>query len=130
MTTTTLSLESLTAYLESLGVPASFPTFPAADPFHNPNDIYRSYIAAALESILDCDRGLIYESLQRTTTPSKGDLVLVLPRLRLKNVKPKELGPDLASKVTNRLHIFFCFPALGGNMDHLGRQSAPCINTC
>lgn len=34
----------------------------------------------------------------RTATPSKGDFVLVLPRLRLKNVKPKELGADLASK--------------------------------
>jgi arginyl-tRNA synthetase len=96
---TTLSLSALAAYLSALGVPAPFPSFPAADPIHNPNDIYRSYIAAALESILDCDRALIYESLQRTATPSKGDLVLVLPRLRLKNVKPKELGIDLASKI-------------------------------
>ncbi len=100
-TTTTLSLSGLAAYLESLGLPTPIPSFPDADSTHNPNDIYRSYIASALESILQCDRALIYESLQRTTTPSKGDLVLVLPRLRLKNVKPKELGAEPVSKVTD-----------------------------
>ncbi|KAK4237997.1 hypothetical protein C8A03DRAFT_44193 [Achaetomium macrosporum] len=94
----TLTLSSLQAYLEQLGAPTPVPTFPSADPVHNPNDIYRSYITAALEKLIDCDRVLLYESLQRTTTPSKGDLVLVLPRLRVKGVKPDALGAELASK--------------------------------
>jgi arginyl-tRNA synthetase len=100
-TSKTLSLSSLQAYLGQLGVPIPLPSFPSADPVNNPNDNYRLYIAAALEQLIDCDRDLIYESLQRTSTPSKGDLVLVLPRLRLKGVKPNELGVELASKVGN-----------------------------
>jgi arginyl-tRNA synthetase len=72
------------------------------------------YIAAALEQLIDCDRDLIYESLQRTSTPSKGDLVLVLPSLRLKGVKPNELGVELASKVGN----------LSSPSSHLFRRSS------
>jgi arginyl-tRNA synthetase len=95
----TLSLPNLEAYMEELGMPSPIPTFQSADPVHNPNDIYRSYIAAALEDLTDCDRALLYESLQRTSAPSKGDVVLVLPRLRAKGVKPSDLGVELASKV-------------------------------
>ncbi|KAK4034212.1 hypothetical protein C8A01DRAFT_18938 [Parachaetomium inaequale] len=102
-TSKTLALSNLQAYLGELGAPTPIPTFPSADPVHNPNDVYRSYIAAALEKLVDCDRVLLYESLQRPSTLSKGDLVLVLPRLRLKGVKPSDLGIELASK----------FPALG-----------------
>ncbi len=76
------------------------PSFPSAEPVSNPNDIYRAYIAAALEKLTDCDRVLLYESLQRTSAPSKGDLSLVLPRLRLKGVKANELAVELASKVS------------------------------
>ncbi|KXX82919.1 Arginine--tRNA ligase, cytoplasmic [Madurella mycetomatis] len=90
--------EDLQTYLGELGVPIPIPTYPSANPLYNPNDIYRSYIAAALEQLTDCDRVLLYESLQRTSTPSKGDIVLVLPRLRLKSVKPDDLGVELASK--------------------------------
>lgn len=98
-TLATLSLSSLQAYLEGLGVPTPVPQFPLANLADNPNDIYRSYIAAALEKLIDCDRVLLYESLQRTSTLSKGDLVLVLPRLRLKGIKPSDLAAELAAKV-------------------------------
>ena len=102
----TLSLPNLEAYLQELGVPGPIPRFSSAVPVHNPNDIYRSYIAAALEALTGCDRSLLYESLQRTSTPSKGDVALVLPRLRAKGVKPSDLGVELASKVQNTLLCF------------------------
>ncbi|KAK4246055.1 hypothetical protein C7999DRAFT_42448 [Corynascus novoguineensis] len=94
----TLSLSELQAYLKDLGAPIPIPAFPSAEPIHNPNDIYRSYIAAALETLVDCDRLLLNESLQKPSTASKGDLVLVLPRLRLKGVKPSDLAAELALK--------------------------------
>ncbi|KAH6851013.1 hypothetical protein B0I37DRAFT_307959 [Chaetomium sp. MPI-CAGE-AT-0009] len=94
----TLSLPSLQAYLGELGVAIPLPTFPSADLIHNPNDVYRSYIAAELGKLLDCDPVLLYESLQRTSIPSKGDLVLVVPRLRIKGAKPNELAVELSSK--------------------------------
>lgn len=105
-TSRTLSLPSLEAYLGELGAPIPIPTFPSADPVNNPNDVYRSYIAAALEKLAECDRVLLYESLQRPSTLSKGDLVLVLPRLRLKGVKPSDLGVELASKVWEVVRFF------------------------
>ena len=95
----TLSLSSLQACLGELGAPIPGPSFPSADPGQNPYDIYRSYIASALEKLTDCDRVLLYESLQRTSTPSKGDLSLVVPRLRVKGVKPNDLAVELSSKV-------------------------------
>ncbi|KAK4101845.1 arginyl-tRNA synthetase [Parathielavia hyrcaniae] len=106
----TVSLASLEAYLGQLGAPTPLPSFPDADPVNNPNDIYRLYITDALSKLLDCDRALIYESLQRTSTPSKGDLVLVLPRLRLKGVKPSELAVELASKNRKKAIIEFSSP--------------------
>jgi arginyl-tRNA synthetase len=103
----TLSLPNLQTYLGELGTPIPVPSFPSADPLFNPNDIYRLYIAAALEKLIDCDRVLLYEALQRTSTPSKGDLSLVLPRLRLKGVKPNELAVELASKVRRLPPLLF-----------------------
>jgi arginyl-tRNA synthetase len=111
----TLSLPGLEAYLGELGVPIPLPTFPSSDPINNPNDVYRSYIAAELEKLIGCDRALLYDSLQRTSTPSKGDLVLVVPRLRLKGVKPNELAAELSSKVyeaARRYPVFSCFGIL------------------
>jgi len=103
----TLSLQSLEAYLEELGLLVPIPTFPSTYPIHNPVDIYRSYIAAALEKLLDCNRNLIYDSLQWTSTPSKGDIALVLPRLRIKGVKPNELGVELGAKACKPPGSFF-----------------------
>jgi arginyl-tRNA synthetase len=105
----TLALSNLQAYLEELGAPTPVPTFPSANPVHNPNDVYRLYIAAVLEKLIDCDRVLLYESLQRPSTLSKGDLVLVLPRLRLKGVKPSDLGVELASKAWELVILFYRF---------------------
>ena len=109
----TLSLPSLQTYLGELGVPIPLPTFPSSDPINNPNDVYRSYIAAELEQLIGCDRVLLYDSLQRTSTSSKGDLVLVVPRLRLKGVKPNELAAELSSKVDELPTVYSGFPFSG-----------------
>lgn len=108
----TLTLSRLQSYLAGLQLPIPIPTFSAANPVDNPNDIYRSYIAAALAKLIDCDRDRLYESLQRTSTPSKGDIALVLPRLMMKGVKPKDLGVELASGVCEDIHtsVYFRFP--------------------
>lgn len=111
----TLSLPGLQAFLGELGVPIPLPTFPSSDPINNPNDVYRSYIASELEKLVGCDRALLYDSLQRTSTPGKGDLVLVVPRLRLNGVKPNELAAELSSKVDERptaYSISLCFGVL------------------
>jgi arginyl-tRNA synthetase len=105
----TLSLPALEAYLKELGLPIPIPAFPSTSPIHNPIDIYRSYIAAALEKLVDCDGNLLYDSLQWTSKPSQGDITLVLPRLRIKGVKLEDLGVELAAKV--RRPPFFPYTA-------------------
>ncbi|KAK4122545.1 Nucleotidylyl transferase [Parathielavia appendiculata] len=80
-----------------------------ADTVHSPNDTYCLSIAAALEELVNCDRLLLYDSLQRISTPSEEGLVLVLPGLELKHAKANDLAVELAFRTYS-----FClrFPAL------------------
>ena len=95
----TLSVSALQEKLQTLGVGTPIPSFKGTDVLTNPVDIYRSYLADTLTRLIDCDAQLVYESIQWTNSLPNGDLVLVVPRLRLKGVKPADLAKDLSDKV-------------------------------
>lgn len=40
-----------------------------------------------------------YDAVQWTNLLAAGDLILVVPRLKLKGIKPQELAKEIASKV-------------------------------
>ncbi|KAI5456879.1 arginyl-tRNA synthetase [Mariannaea sp. PMI_226] len=69
--------------------------YPAAFPHLNPLDKFRVAIADEISAITGVDGNLVFNSLDRFSSLSKGDLVLALPRLRLKN----HPLPELARKV-------------------------------
>ncbi|RSL99184.1 hypothetical protein CEP52_009880 [Fusarium oligoseptatum] len=85
-----------------------------------PVEIWRSYLAEFLSklTILNCDATTIREAIASTTETSLGDLTLILPRLKLK---------DVDNKALNRLAFFcssaapFLIPVLGTKAD---RKSA------
>ena len=106
---TSLTLQGLQSLLHTIGVDYSIPPsdFPQANVLINPIDIYRCYLATFIAKIVGCDAQLAYDALQWTTTLVKGDLVMVVPRLRLKGVQPNQLAIEIASKV---FITFFNFP--------------------
>lgn len=106
----TLSIQGLSALLEKLGVSPiknllDKLNLPSEDGhiLSRPVDIYRLYLADILLTTLDADCSplLAYESFQSTTPLSNGDLVLPVPRLRLKGKRPADQCTDLATQFPN-----------------------------
>ena len=66
----------------------------------NPIDIFRCYLTEVIAGILkDVDPQKIYDSIQYTNSLKHGDLVVVVPRLRLKEAKPADILNDLCLRV-------------------------------
>lgn len=95
----TLELEGLQAKLKSLGIESPVPDYANSHILQNPTDIYRAYLADLLTPLIGAERQLVYDSIQWTNNLTHGDLVLVVPKLRLKGVKPAEYALELESKV-------------------------------
>jgi arginyl-tRNA synthetase len=95
---TTVSLPCLEALLAEMGVEA-IPSFAVADVLNNPLDIYHSYLAKNLQTLVDCDPNLVYNSIQPSSTIEDGDLDIILPKLKLHGVKPQTLADELLKKV-------------------------------
>jgi hypothetical protein len=99
------SLESLQDRLQYLSIQDPLPVFPSSNPTSNPVDIYRCYIAHQLVPITGVDIEFVYPALEWTQTFDKGDLIVAVPRLRVKGRKPNELAKEWADKVGSRFKI-------------------------
>jgi arginyl-tRNA synthetase len=93
----TLSSDGLLALLVGVGVESPIPPFPLADPQSSPMDVYLSYLAEILVQLTECVPQVAYQSIQWPN--DVGDLVIVLPRLRLKGVTPNDLAVELKKRV-------------------------------
>jgi len=90
----------LVLHLQKLGVGTPIPHHGDAKVLSNPIDIYRCYSTDILVNILDIGPNIIYDSIQYTNSLSHGDLVVVIPRIRLKGgVKPAEVAQNLRLQV-------------------------------
>lgn len=88
-----LGLSSIQAILEDLSLPPDNGRI-----LSRPFDIYRVYLAHILTKlVLGCPPVLSYESFQSTGVLSNGDLVLPVPRLRLKGKPPADQCTQLAT---------------------------------
>ncbi|KAF7554505.1 hypothetical protein G7Z17_g2867 [Cylindrodendrum hubeiense] len=95
----TLTKDGLTALLAELGadvIPA-VTDLPAVHALSRPTDIYRAYVVDILTKATACEASLVYDSVQSSNTLPHGDLLLPVPRLRIKGKKPAELGAELAA---------------------------------
>lgn len=63
-------------------------------PDYNVVDVLRNYIADELNRISEVDRSTILQSLDSPNTLDKGDLIIPLPRLKLKGVNPKDKAQE------------------------------------
>lgn len=93
----TLSTEGLEAVLESTGVEGAVPIFAGADLKRDPMSIFVSYLAATLAQLTRSEPDLAFGAIQWPN--DEGDLVIVLPKLRLKNVNGEVLASELMPKV-------------------------------
>lgn len=98
------SVESLQSQLASLGISDPLPIFLDSNPTTNPVDVFRCYIADTLAPIGGVDGKLIYSALEWTQSFDKGDLILAIPRLRLKGKKPNEIATEWAKKVSCQMN--------------------------
>ena len=87
--------------LQKLGVPTPIPVYGNARVLVNPIDIFRCYLTEVVAGLLQgVDSQIIYDSIQYTNSLNHGDLVVVVPRLRLKGAKPADVLTDLCLQVT------------------------------
>ena len=93
----TLSSDGLQALLERVGAESPMPSFPLAHTQNSPIDIYLSYLAELLVQLTKCEPQVAYDSIHWPN--DMGDLVVVLPRLRLKDADPNDLAVELSQKV-------------------------------
>ncbi|WEJ95433.1 arginyl-tRNA synthetase [Yamadazyma tenuis] len=66
-------------------------------PNHNVLDLLRNYITDELHQLSSVDKRIIFESLDIPSTLDKGDLIIPVPRLRLKGINPKDKAAEWAS---------------------------------
>jgi len=96
------SLTNLEGLLSSLGLGHTLPTFPESDYLHKPSDIHRAFLADTASKLLDVTAGLAYEAVQvkpAASAKDNSDLDLVLPKLKLKSDKPKQIAGEVSDKV-------------------------------
>ncbi|KAF3909741.1 hypothetical protein AA313_de0209653 [Arthrobotrys entomopaga] len=98
------TIENVQAMLSELGIEEPLPKFEAASTTTNPIDIFRSYIAEDLSKVSGINKDTIYPALEWTQTPDKGDLILAVPRLRVKG-DPKAVAADWVAKFPDNKYI-------------------------
>ncbi|KAG7662404.1 SYR1 [[Candida] subhashii] len=104
-TTTTLrrtfamstSVKAITEGLQHMGLqqPQSI-VEGSSFPDYNIIDVARNYISKELSRISEVDSKIIFEALDTPSTLEKGDLIIPVPRLRLKGINPKEKAEQWA----------------------------------
>ncbi|CAN6618297.1 arginine--tRNA ligase, cytoplasmic [Trichomonascus vanleenenianus] len=84
--------EQLAQKLQALGLnDTTVGVLPGSNPVQNPVDLFRSYISGELSKISGIDQEVIFAALEFSNQPERGDLVLPVPRLRIKDKKGGEL---------------------------------------
>lgn len=92
-----MSTENIISLLQTLSikepknVEGSFPDV-------NVVDVMRNYISDELSQIAGIDASIIFPALEWTNTQERGDLLIPIPRLRIKGGNPKDLAEEWASK--------------------------------
>ncbi|KAI1067961.1 hypothetical protein LB507_004500 [Fusarium sp. FIESC RH6] len=119
MAVTTCSVSGIENLLDKAGLHTPIPEYPGADIVHNPQDIFRVYLADTIQKLTDCDRQIAYDAIQTSNVTGMGDLVVVAPKLRIQNTNHEELAKDLLQKLPReppfgcpirdgiRLQVFF-----------------------
>ena len=94
----TLTLDGLKSHLLSLSHKEPAPAL-TEDVLVNPIDVYRCYLSEIFCRLLACDVAKTRDVIQWSNVLSNGDLLLVVPRLRIQGVDPIQVAKELSEKV-------------------------------
>lgn len=97
-------MDHLSERLAKLGA-SDFSAYPGSNPVKNPFDIYRSYISEQLAQISGVSRDLIFPALEWTNSADRGDLVIPIPRLRIKGQNPADLAEEWAKQFPKNKYV-------------------------
>lgn len=89
-------VKAITQTLSKLGLEAPS-TVETSCPNENFLDLIRNYITNELHKLSNVDKSIIFESLDVPSTLDKGDLIIPVPRLRLKGINPKDKAAEWAA---------------------------------
>ncbi|CUM63367.1 uncharacterized protein PRCAT00000940001 [Priceomyces carsonii] len=92
---TATNVNVITKGLQKMGIEQP-DTVKDSYPDYNVVDVFRNYITKELERLTGVDKGLIFECLDTPSTLDKGDLLVPIPRLRIKGINPKEKAVEWA----------------------------------
>ncbi|EAZ63345.1 arginyl-tRNA synthetase [Scheffersomyces stipitis CBS 6054] len=91
------SVHAITDGLSKLGLQQPS-AIEASTPDYNIIDVFRNYITNELHRVSDVDQEIIFSALDSPNTLDKGDLIVPVPRLRLKGVNPKDKAVEWSEK--------------------------------
>ncbi|CEP62333.1 arginine--tRNA ligase LALA0_S05e03268g [Lachancea lanzarotensis] len=97
LNTREMSVLSITSQLQKMSVKEPEP-LEGSFPEQNVVDLMRNYVSAELSKVSGVSADLIYPALEWTNTLDRGDLLIPVPRLRIKGANPKELAAVWAEK--------------------------------
>ena len=91
-----MSVSTITQELSKLGLNQPEP---AKDtyPDYNVVDVFRNYIGDELNRISGIDKEIIVQALDTPKLLDQGDLIVPIPKLRLKGVNPNEKSKHISS---------------------------------
>lgn len=91
------STSFISSKLQNLSLKAP-ETYEGSYPDYNTVDLLRNYITQELAKISGVEPKLIFEALEWTNTLDRGDLLIPIPRLRIKGAKPQDLATEWSEK--------------------------------
>ena len=94
----TTSRDGLQLLLDDVGIPSQNLTSISADIGHDPLAIYHAHLADLLVQLTDCEHLVAYKSI--VWAPDMTHMMVVTPRLRIRDVKPSDLAADLRQRVS------------------------------
>lgn len=90
-----MSVETISDSLKQLGLsqPAAIE---GTHPQYNVVDVFRNYIAEELHRISSVDKSIIIQALDTPKVLDQGDIIVPIPKLRLKGINPNEKSKEWA----------------------------------
>ncbi len=101
-TMTTVTSNGLQSLLGAIGVGSIPLAFDWADIYNNPLGIFTTHLADVLVTLTECEPKVAYDSISWSNDMSH--LVVVAPRLRIRDTNSEDLAADLQQRVCLIVH--------------------------
>ena len=93
----TMSVSAISDELKKLGLSQPDPVKESL-PEYNIVDVFKNYITDELHRITEADKSIIFDALDTPKVLDQGDIIVALPRLRIKGIKPNEKSQEWAEQ--------------------------------